>query len=523
MTMLSARVRGHAGLVSFLLGAGLSLAFAPFGIFPLAFLAPAGLVWLWEGASPRRSAWLGFCFGSGTFLAGTYWLYTSIHVFGKAPVWVAFVLMLGLVAIMGLYHALAGYFVARFLPAAGLWRWIVGIPAVWILVEWLRGWVLSGFPWLALGYSQIDSWLAALAPVGGVYFVSFLVMLTAGALVAVLRGSALQRIAAAALVIVVWTAGALLSPREWTRQADGELTVSLVQGAISQDLKWQEENREATLRLYDRMTRDVFGSELIVWPEAALPVLEHEVSDYLAQLNRDARAHGSQVVMGILRYDFERQQFRNGLLVLDESPQWYYKRRLVPFGEFFPVPAFVRNWMRLMTLPYVDFAAGDRDQPALRAAGVRLAPTICYEDAYASEQLDVLREATVLINVSNDAWFGDSTAPHQHLEIARMRALEAGRYLLRATNNGVTAIIGPDGSIVSSIPQFKPAVLQGKVSPRTGLTPYAVVGNVPVVLLCLLLLVIATAVAMSARRRVRTEASMPAQSAVMQRGAGSKG
>jgi apolipoprotein N-acyltransferase len=519
--MLSAHLRRHAALVSFLLGAGLSLSFAPFGIFPLAFVAPAVLVWLWEGATARRAAWLGFCFGSGTFLAGTYWLYTSIHVFGEAPIWIAFLLMLGLVAIMGLYHALVGYVVARFLPAAGLLRWMVGIPATWVLVEWLRGWILSGFPWLALGYSQIDSWLGAFAPVSGVYFVSLLVMLTAGALVAILRGSAMHRIVSAVVVVALWTAGALLAGREWTQRSDGDLTVSLVQGAISQDLKWQAENREATLRLYDDMTRGVLGRQLIVWPEAALPVLAHEVGDYLATLHRDARAHGSQVVMGILRYDFERQHFRNGLLVLDDPPQWYYKRRLVPFGEFFPVPAFVRSWMRLMTLPYVDFAAGDRNQPALRVAGVRLAPTICYEDAYGSEQLEVLREATVLINVSNDAWFGDSTAPHQHLEIARMRALEAGRYLLRATNNGITAIIGPDGSIVDSIPQFKAAVLNGEVAPRTGLTPYAMTGNMPVIVLCLLLLLIAVAIA--ARRRGRADASTPVQPAVMQRSANSKG
>jgi apolipoprotein N-acyltransferase len=496
---IAALLQRYAALACFVLGGALSLAFAPFGAFPVAFVSTGALVWLWEGATPRRAAWLGFCFGSGTFLAGTYWLYTSIHVFGQAPVWIAFLLMVGLVAIMGLYHALVGYALARWLPQHGLVRWLVAIPSAWVMVEWLRGWVLSGFPWLALGYSQIDSWLASFAPVGGVYLVSFLVMLTSGSLVALVKGSRGQRVAAIAVVAAVWATGALLASREWTRRADGELSVSLVQGAISQDLKWQEENREATLVLYRDLTRAALGSKLIVWPEAALPVLAHEVDDYLAALHRDARAHGSQVVMGLLRFDYEREQYRNGLLALGDEPQWYYKRRLVPFGEFFPVPDFVRSWMRLMSLPYVDFAAGDRDQAPLEAAGVLLAPTICYEDAYGSEQLEVLRQATVLINVSNDAWFGDSTAPHQHLEIARMRALEAGRYLLRSTNNGVTAIIGPDGAVIDSIPQFKPAVLTGKVSPRTGLTPYAHAGNVPIVSLCLLALVLA--IAMAARRR----------------------
>lgn len=491
----------YAGTACCLLGALLSLAFAPFGLYVLAVLCLTGLFILWWHAPPRRAARLGFSFGCGTFLAGTYWLYTSIHVFGQAPVWIAFLLMLGLVAVMGAYHALVGYVFARWLRGAGSWSVLVALPALWVLVEWLRGWVLSGFPWLALGYSQIDSWLAGFAPLGGVYLLSWLVALSAAALAVAIRGPTPARIVSMLLLLAVWSAGALLSGREWTQRADGQLTVSLVQGAIPQDLKWQAENRALTLKLYEELTQQALGSRLIVWPEAALPVLAHEVEDYLHALDRKARSRGSEVVMGILRYDVERGQFRNAILSLGRDPQWYYKRRLVPFGEFFPVPKFVRSWMRLMSLPYVDFAAGDRSQPALEVGGAKLGATICYEDAYGSEQLEVLRDATVLVNVSNDAWFGDSTAPHQHLEIARMRALEAGRYLLRATNNGVTAIIGPTGKIIDAIPQFEPAVLTGTVEPRTGLTPYARTGNAPIVVLCLLLLAL---VGFAAARREAT-------------------
>ncbi len=452
-------------------------------------LCVAALYLFWDHASPQRAAWLGFCFGSGTFLAGTYWLYTSIHVFGQAPVWVAFLLMLGLVAIMGAYHALVGYLAARWLPRGGAFLWLLALPALWVLVEWLRGWVLSGFPWLALGYSQIDSWLAGYAPLGGVYLLSLLVAMSAGALLLLIRGRVRERAIAAAALLVIWGGGALLQGRDWTQRADGELTVSLVQGAISQDLKWQAENYDYTLKLYRDLTQQALGSDLIVWPEAALPGLAHEMDDYLKTLYLQARASGSDVVLGLLRYDFDRKQYRNGILAMSEDLEWYYKRRLVPFGEFFPVPKFVRSWMRLMSLPYVDFAAGDANQPALHAAGVKLGATICYEDAYGAEQLAVLRDATVLVNVSNDAWFGDSTAPHQHLEIARMRALEAGRYLLRATNNGITGVIGPQGEIRDRIEQFEPGVLKSTVTPRTGLTPYARVGNVPVVTVCALVLI----------------------------------
>jgi apolipoprotein N-acyltransferase len=476
-----------APLVAFLLGGALSLAFAPFALFPLAVVCVTGLFLLWDGATPRRTAWLAFCFGSGTFLAGTYWLYTSIHVFGRAPLWVAVLLMLGLVAIMGAYHALVGYVAARWLPRRGVVLWLLALPAMWVTVEWLRGWILSGFPWLALGYSQIDSWLAGFAPIGGVYFLSLLVAFSAGALFLLIRGTWRERLMAASALVAVWAGGALLSGRDWTERADGELSVSLVQGAISQDQKWQAENYDYTLKLYRDLTRDALGSDLIIWPEAALPGLEHELTDYLKTLYLQTQASGSDMLLGLLRYD--GKQYRNGLLAMNpDTLEWYYKRRLVPFGEFFPVPKFVRHWMRLMTLPYVDFASGDRDQAALNAAGVKLGATICYEDAYGAEQLAVLRDATVLVNVSNDAWFGDSTAPHQHLEIARMRALEAGRYLLRATNNGITVVIGPHGEVLARIEQFRPGVLKSKVEPRTGLTPYARVGNVPVISLCALLI-----------------------------------
>jgi len=258
----------------------------------------------------------------------------------------------------------------------------------------------------------------------------------------------------------------------------------VVQGAVPQEMKWSEAYRDSTLELYRSLTQPVLGRDLIVWPEASLPALAHELNDYLAKLWAEARARHSDLVLGLLHFDFEDRTYHNGLLALSDRSYWYDKRRLVPFGEFFPVPQFVRNWMKLMSLPYTDFVPGAAQQPPLPAGGVLLGATICYEDAYGAEQLAVLDRATVLVNVTNDAWFGDSTARHQHLQISRMRALEAGRPLLRAANDGISAILDARGRIVASLPQPKPGVLTGTVQPRTGLTPYARSGNFPVVLLC---------------------------------------
>lgn len=482
------------------LGALQSLAFAPYAAFPLGFLCLAWLYWAWRDAPPRRAAWLGFAFVAGLFLAGTYWLYTSIHVFGRAPLALALSLMLGMVAIMGSYAAALGWALARWLPRAGLLAMLVVLPAAWTTMEWFRGWFLSGFPWLAVGYSQLDTWLAGYAPVLGIYGLSLAASVTAGALVAalVLRGRA--RAVAIAVAAALWLGGAALRTVEWTRPSGAPVSVALVQGSVSQDQKWQADNREATLKLYRSLTDEAWGARIVVWPEAALPVLYHEVVPYLKELYFAAQQRGTSLVLGLLRYDFERAQYRNGLVALgsrngEPYEEWYYKRRLVPFGEFFPVPGFIREWMRLQSLAYVDFAPGDAEQGALPAAGERLGATICYEDAYAAEQLAVLNDATLLVNVSNDAWFGDSTAPHQHLQIARMRSLEAGRWQMRATNNGISALIDAHGRVVARTRQFVPEVLKGEVVPYTGLTPYAVVRNWPVLIAC------AAALAFGAWRR----------------------
>ncbi len=457
-------------------GAALALAFAPVSWVPLAFLCPAVLFLLWQDATPRSAAWRGFLFTGGTFLAGTYWLYHSIHLVGGAPLWIAAFLMLGLVAIMGSYTAALGYAVARWGVAAGARRWLLLLPAGWVLVEWFRGWFLSGFPWLALGYTQLDTPLASFAPVAGVYGTSLAVALVAGACVALLLGDRGARVGAAATVAAVGIAAVSLERIEWTAARGTRIDVALVQGAVPQSMKWEPGQRERTLDLYADLTIPHLGAGIIVWPEAALPALESDLRDYLETLRAAARAQGSDVVMGLLRRDRATGAFHNSMVALGATEQWYDKRRLVPFGEFFPVPATVREWLRLMNLPYSDFVPGARDQAPLAAGGETLAPTICYEDAYASEQLALARRSTLLVNVTNDAWFGDSTAPHQHLDISRMRSLETGRPMLRATNDGVTALI-------AHLPQFQPGVLTGTVEPRTGLTPYARLGNAPVLVL----------------------------------------
>ncbi len=480
-------------LLAALAGAVLPLAFAPFGQFWIAPLSFAALLYLWRDTTPWRAARIGFVYGGGAFGFGTYWTYIAVRIIGGAPLLVAGFLTIGLAAVCAAFIALAGYVAARWFRTRGAVAWLGVLPALFVLTEWMRGWMFSGFGWLSAGYSQTDSWLMGLAPVAGEHAMSYAVLLTAGAVVTLALGTNRERAAAAFVALAVWGAGFAAHDRDFTQPKEHALGVALVQGAIAQDMKWKPEQLEGTLALYGGLTEENAGADLIIWPEAAIPTLIEYVPGYLAKLRKTLAKSGSTVVLGILRLppgaSEQSESFQNIVVALTDPVQTYIKRHLVPFGEYFPVPGFIRDWMRYMTLPTGDAVSGAADQPPLDAAGERVAITICYEDVFGAEQLHYLPEATLLVNVTNDAWFGKSVAPHQHLQIARVRAAEAGRYLLRAANTGITAVIDPRGHVLATVPQFEAGVLKHTVRGYTGATPYARVGNYAVLGLVVLVLV----------------------------------
>lgn len=485
--------RRYAGsAVAFAAGVLLSLSFAPTGWWPLAILCPAVLIYLWEGAAPRRAAVLGFWFNAGTFSVGTYWLYISLRLIGQAPIPLALLLMAALVAVMGAYHAALGWAVARYVPPRGAVRWLLAIPGAWLIVEWFRSWFLTGFGWLALGYAHTDDWLGPLAPVIGQYGLSLLTLILAGGLVALVLGTQRARIAAAAAVMVIAAAPFTVRHVEWTQPSGKPMSVAIVQGAIPQNEKWLKENIPKILDTFRTLTVQAHGADLIVWPESTIPDLINYHVPYLREVYQAASATGSALVMGAIRAqdnpESGEEEVFNSVLVWDPATPgvgFYDKHHLVPFSEFFPVPGFIRSWLRLMNLPYSDFNRGAAVQAPLDAAGQKISIGICYEDAYGTTQLEALRTATVLVNVTNDSWFGRSTARYQHLQISRMRAREAGRPMVRAANDGVSAVIGADGVVVARAPEYESTVMRAELQPRTGLTPYARTGNWLVVTLAL--------------------------------------
>lgn len=461
------------------------LAFAPFGVGPLGVAALAVLFAVWARSSPPRACWRGWLFGVGLFGGGVYWVYFSMHVHGHLPVAVAAVFTGIFALLLALFPAMAGYTAARLRRSGGPAVWLVlVVPGVWILLEWVRSWFLSGFPWLNVGYTQVTAPLAGFASLLGVYGVGWATAVSAALAVWGLGRAtgARARALALALLVGLWGIGWALGELQWTRPAGATLSVSLIQGNVAQARKWDPGYRRRILERYNRLLERAWGSDVVVLPETAIPAFLDQAGRYLDALERQARAQGTDLLLGLPVRDPPSGRYYNAMVRLGDGPRGrYLKRHLVPFGEYIPFENLLGRVLDILQVPMADFSPGPAAQPPVPTAGHSAGISICYEIAFGGLVNDVVPPAAYLVSVSNNSWFGDSSAPHQVLEMARMRALELERAVVSATNDGVTAIIDHRGRVTDALPQFQEGVLTGWVQPRRGATPYARLGDAPIV------------------------------------------
>ena len=466
-----------------LAGAATVLAFAPTGVYPLAFVSFALLAHFWMAAAPRRCFFAGFAFGLGLFGAGVSWVYVSMSEFGGMPPPLAAFATACFCAFLALFPATAGWLQAR-IPASAALRATILIPAAWTVFEWGRGTIFTGFPWIAVGYAATGWPLQGYAPLGGVYALTFLTLALSG--LAWMAFRRLQPAAAVVLVVAIAGGGEALRGVAWTVPDGAPVEAALLQGNVPQEMKFRSERYAQILETYARLAQGT-SAALIVLPETAVPRLLDQVDPaYLEQLAGLASRNGGDLLLGVPTRTGPRTYY-NSVVTLGRSPtQAYHKTHLVPFGEFVP-PGF--DWaMRLVEIPMSDFSRGRPAPAPLAVAGLRIAANICYEDAFGDEIAARLPEANLLVNVSNVAWFGDSLAPSQHLQMARLRAVETGRMHLAATNTGVTAAIDRDGRVVARLPQYTEGRLEVRAQGYSGMTPYAHARDWPVLALCLAIL-----------------------------------
>jgi apolipoprotein N-acyltransferase len=486
-------------LLALFSGAVCVFGFAPFGVFALPVLALAILFALWQvAATPRMAAQRGFFFGLGLFSAGVSWIYVSLHDFGEMPMVLAIGATLIFAAFLALFTALAGYAQARF-PLSPRLRLFWVMPVAWVGIEWLRGMIMTGFPWLTLGYAHAESSLSGYAPLLGVYGVSLIAAISAACLVRLGQLLYARTFATAAipliLLLALWGGGAALQRINWTQPEGAPFTVALAQGNIAQDRKFLDDELVSTLETYRRFVLES-SARLIVLPESAFPMFRLEIpKNLVVQLRDHARENHGDVLIGA--FDEDRLGYYNSVFSLGTaSEQYYHKQHLVVFGEFIPLrPVF--GWLinEVLHIPMGDLARGRDDQPPLAVAGQRVAVSICYEDVFGEEIIRALPQATLLVNVTNDGWFGHSPAAAQHHQMSQFRALETGRMMLRATNTGMTSIIDTHGHVLQQIPQHQVGILQGMAQGYQGTTPYVRWGNIAVWGLFIAMLLIAMGLA----------------------------
>lgn len=484
------------------LGAGglTPLALAPLDWWLLALLTPACLALLSWQQPLKRLYLVCFGFGLGMFGVGASWVYVSIHEFGYAPVWLATLLTALFVAFLALVFALPfgllGWRPRRFRNSAGnstlpFGAHLLAFTALWVLGEWLRSWLFTGFPWLYLGYSQWHTPLAGLAPVTGVYGLSLAVVASSCGLLYL--ASSRRRIAAHIVILLalasVWLGSQALRSVAWTQPVAGTapLQVSLVQANIPQEKKWSLDFLDTTLNRYRTLSEPAWQSDWVIWPEAALPMLYHQAGPFLEEIHHRALHTQTALITGILYDNRQEQQYFNSAVGLGLASGIYHKTHLVPFGEYVPLEHWLRGIIQFFNLPTSIISKGPAQQHGLQIGSHNLATAICYEIVYPDLVARSARDREVILTISNDAWFGASWGPLQHLEMAQMRALETGRYVIRGTNNGVSALINPQGEVQQRSEQFVQTVLTGPVTPMRGTTPFMTWGSLPVTLLCLLL------------------------------------
>ncbi len=484
-------------VIAFFSGALLPVAFAPISFYPLALIIPAIMFWIWQGDTLASAFRRGYLFGFGMFVVGASWVYIAINDFGFTSSPVAIILTHIFVAFLALFPALQALFSVWLTRYLNKYFLLPVFIVVWVLFEWLRGWFMTGFPWLNLGYSFIDSPLAGYAPVLGVYGLSLLVIITAAALFKLFTSRNLLTISLMFFVTGFWIIGAGLQLTSWTQEKDKPLSVAIVQASLPQITKWDPGQIMHRMNTFEEMSEPLWGKvDLIMWPENALTILWGEAPiTYRQRLEKRALESGTTLVLGLPYGDIETEYY-SSLLVLGKTPGVYHKRHLVPFGEYVPLPEFMKKLAGFFDMPMSGFSSGEAKQPHLIVAGQKMAPSICYEDAFGEELIDFLPEASLLINGSNNAWYGKSWAPHQHLQIARMRALETERQLIRATTTGISVLVDHRGQLLKQTQQFERTILRGEVQPRSGATPYVRFGNYPVIGLVLFLVFVFTVLAL---------------------------
>ena len=490
----------NSNLINFLVffsGLITCLSFSPFHISIIALLSIGWLFYTTIYCSPKKAAWRGYLFGLGYFGSGISWVFISINTFGfQTSSAILNLLLSGLlttifICFLSLYIGFSLYISTKFSFNKSILKKAIIFSVIWILVEILRGWMLTGFPWLYIGYSQTNTFISSLAPLGGIYLVSLSVVIVATFSVLLLVSKNLRlKVKIVIYILIILSTSLFLKHKSWTTPSNpNNVSVSLVQANISQNSKWNPDELNNILKIYDTLTKQNI-EPLIFWSENSIPIFPEDIRSYLRYINDLGIKNNAAILVGLPYMDKKTGNYYNAAQVLGYGHGLYLKHQLVPFGEYFPLNKLLGPTLRFMNIPASNFSAGPKKQPYILMNKVPVSIFICYEIAFPEQVKNQSKSSSVIAVISDDAWFGNSLGPWQHLQLAQMRAIENGRYVIQSTNDGITAIINQYGQVTKQLPQFKRAVLTGKVMLFEGQTPWQRYGIIPILMLLILLLII---------------------------------
>lgn len=524
-------------LLAALLGAIQVFAFAPFAQWWVLYPSFIGIFLLLNQTliHGKKLFLVSFVFNLTMFICTLHWIYVSMDLFGGMPLIVSAFLIVLLCAYLALFPTFALWLSYKIPTQSNSIRLLMIVPSIWLITDWLRGWVLTGFPWAYLGYSHADTPLVGFAPILGVQGVTLAILLICASLTLLVIRNSMPL--AASLIVLLIAGGYGLKQLSFTTLQD-PISVKLVQGNIDQNKKWLTAHLPTSLYKYLQLSgiqitpaildslmlgqnvkspsvvADLKASglsleetkyqqrvndnkELIIWPESAIAALEINMQAYLQLLSPVLEANNKSLITGIINYNVFDKSYLNSIIMLGKlpeglgysevSPNRYAKHQLLPIGEFVPFEDLLRPLAPYFNLPMSSFKRGGAIQENLRSSETSLAPALCYEIAFPELlRQNIHKDTGVILTLSNDAWFGDSIGPHQHLEIARMRAIEFAKPVLRSTNNGITAIFNDKGEEMGRLPQNVAAVLSQEIQPAYGETPYQRFGQLPLFIFCFL-------------------------------------
>jgi apolipoprotein N-acyltransferase len=509
---------------------------APFDVWPAGILSIAGFSIFVCGYSERAASFKlifirSLSYGLGLYSIGASWIFVSIHNYGQANIGLSLLIITSFIILLSLLLAIPFAQCRKAIHTSSIscntpYTLVITVllifPSLWTLCEWLRGWAFTGFPWLYLGYAHTDSWISGWAPITGVLGLSWITAFCGG-LIGLAFRLRLQLIAkstqiqsvfisltgALALTSFFWLGGLYLQSVKWTEPSDKIISIGLMQPAISLWNSWDSSQLDKILFQYFEDTESLLGNDLVVWPEAAIPSFRHEVTDYLNSIAKKATNTNTTLIIGLPTASHPKDNldtkneayYYNSALAVGQGTGIYHKQHLVPFGEYVPFEKWLRGIIRFFDLPMSVFSSGPPNQKNIIVGNdVIISTSICYEIAYSELVRKSAENANLLLTMSNDSWFGDTIGPKQHFQIARMRAIENRKPLIRATNNGISGLINADGKIAATIPSFYRDTLEGTLQPTNGLTPFGRLGSNPIIFISFLLIALGLAKAAIAKK-----------------------